>query len=184
MIDDKGLKHLLSLKTLDLNFESCERIGSKGLESLSLALQNCTFLANLSLNFSSTGVSNYSVKSFSSGLTALKSLLSFLKLSFKRFIFIDDDGVEGFALQLPHFSSLTTLYLNFNECVKISSEGIQALSVGFSQVSSLVSLTISFQNCTNINNKGLEDLFSNLEPCISLTKLSLNFAPCKSIGDQ
>ena len=148
-----GLKHCISLQTLNL---SLNNIGHKGVKALADGLKHFTSLQTLDLRIDNNGV-----KVLADGLKHCTSLHT-LKLSRSR---IGDDGVKALADGLKHYSSLQTLDL------RIDNNGVKVLADGLKHCTSLHTLKLSR---SRIGDDGVKALAGGLKHCTSLQTLDLS----------
>ena len=125
-----GIKSLISLTDLTLDFELCKSIQDQGVKSLcSDILNHLTSLTTLTINFENCyGITDEGVKSLcSNGLKHLTSLTA-LSLNFTSCYHITDVGVLSLCSdELMHLNSLKALTLNFKGCSRVSNAGFTKL---------------------------------------------------------
>jgi len=203
-----------SLRTLELDFAKCEKVGQKGIEALSERLTACTLLSTLHLDFWMCGSLNDEAR-IPGDLGGVQMLAKFLPETLEtlqlRFTGIcgdfSDKGVEFIAKYLPR--DLKVLKLDLLYLDRLGDAGLDAL--GHHLPTTLHTFELKVNGCDKITDAGvlyicdqmppdLQTLLLHFEFCGQITSkgvmdlaerlpqklrsLSLNFGSCRYIKDD
>jgi len=139
----EGLKRLVSLKNVNLNFQCCFQISHRGLVSIIEALKTIVPFQTLNLNLvGCTRITEKSLKKIMKGLSQLVSLTS-MGLDFSRCKVINDESMKSIVECLNMLVSLQTISLSVKNCKEITDDGVKSMSENLRKLD-LHSVSVNF----------------------------------------
>ena len=176
-----GLKGLVSLSAISLDFSHCKSITQQGIESLNLCLRHFILLSSLTVYYKET--SSKSGLHLFTGLNHLKSLEA-LTMDFSGRANTTETDMRIISSGLENLRSLSSLHLDLSCCSNVTEESLIGLFEAIQQLSSLSSLSLKLWNNPQLAYKGIQSLSSCLSSLRSLSALKIDLKICQEITDE
>lgn len=167
------------IRNIDLNFEWCVNLSSRGLGHLVERVAACSCLEVLVLNIREcTGLDGACVGAF---LRRLPSSIQGVHLKYHKKATHEDcvclgDAVAG-LLALP----LQSLHLSFRDCLELDKSALKSVLSGLTASTSLSTCELSFEG-TKIDNNFLAVLADERLPLDTMEIFCLNVRHCRGVG--